>query len=769
MNYIYLISAFLFFGMPCKAASMQEEAPFADQVLLIFIDDIESDDNPVDKFGIMSSDLLSAIAEQAGPMLASSSLIANISEQQNTDEADPQKLLSSYTAILNKHYLKRTEEEILQRKRIILSVAAFTPEVAQNWVIKEVNPSLYLLLPQRYLAKKGISTQQAQTFVAGGAITQTEQQLGLKINHMKTVSVNDIKKQEATSEYPDYFIDSLNAIFVSNSEYAAHQDKKKIPTWAVYINGHGETRHSVAALSLPQFKEFLTFLATKITTKLLIYSTCYAAGVNAQLIYKDQQSGVDTTYPFTIIAQALTDAPTSGLFLSMEVVHAKLKIKPEIHYNSFVDTVTSAGMPDYRKLMESLDNADVKKYGFASLPQIKLAGLPWFSAVDADKLLSIGSILAKTRTAPLDVSTFTKKGANPQAILLYAQDVPFELIINTKAPETQAPPAIISMIAGNALHHLKKISSTQNSVDALLNGFLTISGLSARKLFLIDEINAPFSPAMAATLKAKEGVLNNVVIELADEQYTIMYKHNNTLYKATTKAQGYVDVIDKPAQMANKKDKSKYSELLRLHGVQTSAQAAAPQEVAELQAKLHSSFNKKITYQAAKGIIRHTLANMPDNVALQVPKITGPVCMAENEECWWNLLLDLANYTSFNNHKVLWIGALETCTEEQICMTDFTDVVIDIHNKHVRVFYTDYAGNPSVLEGFSLAALPEDYMPAYRDMFAQFAQHNRLSDAQEEKADALIQRSSVQQQLTPEAMQKLGELYKKRAREVQAR
>jgi hypothetical protein len=735
--------------------------PLADHALLIFLDDSEGDENPVDKFGIMSSDLLSAIAQDAGPIIVSSSLIANISQKGIPSEGDPDNLLKRFNTITEKHDEQRTDQERLERKAIILSVSAFTPEVAQNWIIKEIDPFLYLLLPKSYLRKKKITDEQA-TAVSEKTITDTEVALGLKVNHMKTVTINSVKKHETSPEFADYFIHKLNAIFLINREYTAQNNKKMIPTWAIYINGHGLIRHSLAQLSIEQFKDFLTFLATKITTRLLVYSSCYAAGVNAQLIYKENQRNIDVTYPFAIISQALTDAPTAGLFLSMEVVQARLKVKPEIKYDTFLDLVTTSQTFDYRKFIEPLNNADFKTFGFSSFPQIRLAGLPWFSALDNEKVLAIGSILAKTRTTALDVGTFTKKGAKPLAILLYTQDVPFELIINTKAPETNAPPAIISMVTGNVVHHLKKISSKQNTIEAILNSFLTIEGLATHKVFVIDEITAPFTEAMKKAFGAQAGTISNVIIDLKKEDINIMYQYNGKVYKTTFKPGGYIGVIDNPVIAAEEKDKKKYADLLHAYSPQM---PVTPESIKEIQDKVNVFFAKKVTYQEAQEFIIHVLHTMPDNVALHVRKITGVACPPDKELCWWNILLDLTKYASFDKHKVLWFDTLEICVEgKDYCYINMTDIIIDVYQQHVRVFYKDYDGkNPIMLDATTSTDLTEDYMPTYRAMFSSFAKSKTLQEEAEAKISA-IERASVHQQLTPEVIKHLQKSLQKKTK-----
>src|SRR4029079_6026535 len=141
--------------------------------------------------------------------------------------------------------------------------------------------------------------------------------------------------------------------------------------------------------------------------------------------------------------------------------------------------------------------------------------------LDYTNVASIGSIMAKTRTSPLDITTFfAKKGepAHPLGILLYAKEVPFELVVNTKIKvkdlsssfrkffnkflyfkskqtETCYVPLFVSMVPGDTIHFIKKISSLCNAADAIWNAFY-LEGLAEHKTFIIDEIAAPFSQEM---------------------------------------------------------------------------------------------------------------------------------------------------------------------------------------------------------------------------------------------------------------------------------
>src|SRR4029078_7029332 len=118
-----------------------------------------------------------------------------------------------------------------------------------------------------------------------------------------------------------------------------------------------------------------------------------------------------------------------------------------IHYDCFVKKITDFDPIPYHETIECLIPASTLyqprvydaahyKYGPQNIPQIRYPGLPWFSVFDNSIVASIGTVMAKTRTAPLDIATFfARQGqqqADPLALLLYAQDIPFQLIIDTK-------------------------------------------------------------------------------------------------------------------------------------------------------------------------------------------------------------------------------------------------------------------------------------------------------------------------------------------------
>ena len=101
---------------------------------------------------------------------------------------------------------------------------------SEKWLIKEVDNNLTLLIPQEL-------TKNIRENATSTNITKLEKELGLKIQHLKTIFQKDIlnykTKPISTTES---FIEALNNIFVQKSNYNYNE---KVPVWSFYITGHG--------------------------------------------------------------------------------------------------------------------------------------------------------------------------------------------------------------------------------------------------------------------------------------------------------------------------------------------------------------------------------------------------------------------------------------------------------------------------------------------------------------------------------------------------
>src|ERR1700742_965310 len=95
---------------------------------------------------------------------------------------------------------------------------------------------------------------------------------------------------------------------------------------------------------------------------------------------------------------------------------------------------TSIDAINYSKLL--LHILQVKNE-ITELPLIRFPGREWFSIVEGGiPVVSIGSVLAKTQTKPLAISSLAKRNGikdnkDIQAILLYTPFIPFEIVIDS--------------------------------------------------------------------------------------------------------------------------------------------------------------------------------------------------------------------------------------------------------------------------------------------------------------------------------------------------
>ncbi len=385
--------------------------------------------------------------------------------------------------------VKHITGPLIVSARVISNAKDDIKEQLKSYIIKEINPNrLYLFLPKVFLTSIGINPDQVHEYDKS-KISDAELLLGLKINHMQTVNIDSIGTTPYRYDHASYFINSLidiqieddpdyghkyiptgtSSIFCTKPDY---KDKNlPIPSWAIYISGHGSMHNKIVYLSLDDFKKFLNFLENNINTKLLVYSSCYASGVNAENIYGSQKKFLAKTYQFPIITEALTDSPIYFTPANQT-------------FGDFLREITKEVI-DYKEAMLRLRTIPFSET-FTTASQIKLPGVEWFSVMKVDEFIAqIGSILAQTRdpNKPLYIVKFFK--SEPHAILLYTEIIPFELIINSKKMG-----AIISMIPGDVTHKIKEISSDKHNPNEIIQWFMSIYKLDPLKIFFIEKIGA---------------------------------------------------------------------------------------------------------------------------------------------------------------------------------------------------------------------------------------------------------------------------------------
>ena len=498
--------------------------------LLIFLDDSE-----VDKLGAVSYGLLIALYQEASPIIASTSLLHTLLGYSVKDNRSIDVLMHDFVRLDS----KTTQKAIQEKKDILISKIGFKED---RWIIKKINNSLNLLIPVSYLDSLNIMRDKVKKIGnVTHVISDVELQLGLKVNHMETVDYKTLSRPIYArvwnyffggSPLADYFVDSLDNVFCKKDDYKSKNIDN--PLWFIFLYGHGLINHSIADLSLNSFKKLLTFLENKVITKLLVIQSCYVAGVNTDIVYGEIKKGTQQYYSFPIIVQGLNDVITFSQMPELDCFIWNIKQKIQLRTSKdFADFLQRAkeGEGNYSEIIKP-----ITEYPVESTPQIKLPGIEWFSVLDVDKIIvSIGSILAKTRDPdkPLDVISFFKK--DPQIILLYTDNIPFELKIDShnlwaivsmvssglqqedsvrtaygmnKLPATKnflkkadrwlmrklkimaamVSSRLMARDSVRVIHRIKKVSSTKQSFFNIVHWFQSVANSNGLKWFFIEEI-----------------------------------------------------------------------------------------------------------------------------------------------------------------------------------------------------------------------------------------------------------------------------------------
>lgn len=548
------------------------------RTLLIFLDDSEQNIGPI------SSALLTALQQKSAPILASSHLFLNIFVQKPSlvelAAKDPEdNKLKQYIDIvmkyLTEHIPYRKELTAQQKADIVQGLnktvgkAPFVPSRSGNpelyaavvkemlyfesseWIIKSI-PSLtdcdyVLLVPRDYLPSLMEKATSIKMPSPTDPLTDDELLLGLKIDHFETMLAGPFSKGNLLESKDPIarFMAVINSLFVTRAEYA--QWKKPAPNWVIFLNGHGGFNRTIATLSFNQFEQLLNFLNSKINTKLFVYESCYAAGKNAQEIYKESMRGVGATYPFPIVTLALTDDVTYSTIpgalpeerfqeSDIDFVNRHTKLEIIKNFAEFVRVAEQDNI-DYKALVNSIKDKK-KGSGYFNLAQIRMPGLGWFTALDFDKETAvIGKAMARSRTAPLPIKQFFKR--DPRALLLEARNIPFEIVADgTKLK------FIISMIPGNAIHKIKKISSPVAWLPSLMKYFIFERGIRgaqsetsnpSRKIFWIQELKGSKEQRIGRDPNGKvpdvvTDTVNDVIIDIVGNNVVIFFSYKGSFY-----------------------------------------------------------------------------------------------------------------------------------------------------------------------------------------------------------------------------------------------
>jgi len=289
--------------------------------LIMLIDNWEA----AQGLGSITNAALAALYQKAGPVLMSMSLVRTILTGTVDDKmyedwykrvcgcvesnlsVGGSKLYALCDAVLQgSQPLVKGRDRFYIEKFIIATVARSIKE--DDWFIGHANESLALFVPRVLISEREKSA-------SGKGYTLREYDLGLKIDHMKEYTLQELITYLKGYKKPDdtgYVMHALwdpkkkeSPLFITRAEY---HNEAYVPRWIIYLDGHGVPHTYLASLPIKDFRDLLTLCTRHLVTDACIISSCYAMGVNLHAAYSDMHNPrIMTTYPYPIVTEGVTD------------------------------------------------------------------------------------------------------------------------------------------------------------------------------------------------------------------------------------------------------------------------------------------------------------------------------------------------------------------------------------------------------------------------------------------------------------------------------
>lgn len=414
-------------------------------------------------FGPVTSMLVTALWQQAAPIIVTSSIWKNFIERKeifgdfvskNTTELF-QKYRSKYTQFSQMSSIEKFvqfckdifAEQLSQEDfRLILGflLCYTTPVDSKEWHIQKITDYIYLLIPQKYLNQ--IKTY-GDTPINPGTFGLSDENLllGLKTG---TLLANPfvLTTHQTTPQlnFSEEFLKTLPKIFVTTTDLKV-PDKEKteenisrfLHDWLIFLNGHGSPEMKggisyIAALSYfdptptkkPDFPKFLAFLNNKIKTDFLFYETCYAGGPHLVKPYEkawfypplekgrgERRALTADVFNYTIAAETLAHVVTIGYWpsISMPYSHGQ---RPRFaqNFSEFFRLLGEYVYPKVGKKPSQLSQVLQTVHRFIDdsgnlievmqIPAVRFPGTEWFSVLDTpNKIEELTRVLIETHEA----------------------------------------------------------------------------------------------------------------------------------------------------------------------------------------------------------------------------------------------------------------------------------------------------------------------------------------------------------------------------------
>ncbi|HEV2601454.1 MAG TPA: hypothetical protein VGT41_04085 [Candidatus Babeliales bacterium] len=546
------------------AQAAQEEikedayVPKRTQLLTIFLDNYEAKS----KNGFVLPKLLSALQYEAGPIITSKTLLS------------------------------------------LVPTSGVNRQLSDLWITHTITDDLLIMVPQSYLKKKSLPIES----------------LGLKMPAQSSASpdptlIKNQYKSYAESDWQDLIKHTGTSFVNALLQGAIFDQTNKEVEWVIYLSGHGFYNQNIAGISLKDFSKVLDFFDKKISVALFVYVSCYAAGLNAAQVYKDQiKSGLEgeKEYSFPIATQAISDLEVvskHSLYEQRFKGFINTFIENRFAYEEFLPLI----MSERKKLMA------MNRKAIGNFPQIRLAHSPiWLPITSLKKeTVHITETMASTREQPLLIGDFVK------TILLSSDYIPFEIDLAQKA----FPEFIITMPA-DVIIYIEKMTLPWGKTSLKELSKLVRHDYEGAKKIYIKEVVIENEKALAITHADVFLDLNDPLIYYTTE------KVKSAIPAKTEKARANFATYANSIALAQQLKELRLQQRNNFHSVkQNIAQKAlATESIADLlseknkillhaQEQLDAAYQNKNFPEKHRQIIQHYINTLEEGLDTSNPRI----------------------------------------------------------------------------------------------------------------------------------------------------
>lgn len=320
---------------------------------------------------------------------------------------------------------------------------------------------------------------------------------GFNLENLKVKSKFDLAKPNFLERPLE--LDQVLPIYIKND---------KSIKWAFYATGHGlhkdfqQSKAEVCGMTLQSLKKVLKFFNDCISTKLFLYSSCFAAGQHSIIPYQDENKDLLLSYPVVIIS--LTDAPVyvfgdpSGLKLPpysfencLKNIHVDLQQLQPFSLQRFDEFCKYAQSGKIDKTLAKMINPYIQ-CTLSCCTILKIENVPLIRRAYSSFFIPLDEFSLHCITNSIDqVVELNDK----DACLWYVNRYSGVIKILKKLP------VFVSMIPGNQVHCGKLLHAQEfDFVNLVRTLFLSIDDIQEQNIYMFEKI---FCSIMIPSISSK--------------------------------------------------------------------------------------------------------------------------------------------------------------------------------------------------------------------------------------------------------------------------